>query len=197
MWADLVEAFGYVRGRPRVRVVLLCSTVVGLFGAPYLVLMPLFARNVYGWDEAGLSLMMGTAGAGALVGALLLAYLGDFRRKGLFLLGSLLSGGTCITALGAASAGAALPLLFGTGLSMVCLFALGNTLLQQLVRDEMRGRVMSMWLLSFIGTMPVGSFLSGAAADRFGPRPVLSACGLVILLFGFAVASRNLSLREM
>ncbi len=162
-----------------------------------LVLMPLFARNVYGWDEAGLSLLMGTAGAGALVGALTLAYLGDLRRKGLFLLGSLFSGGACITALGAASPLAALPLLFATGMSMVCLFALGNTLLQQLVRDEMRGRVMSMWILTFIGTMPVGGFLSGAAADRFGARPVLSACGLVILLFGLAVASRNPSLREM
>jgi MFS family permease len=197
MRGDLVEAFGYVRGRPRVRVVLLCSTVVGLFGAPYLVLMPLFARNVYGWDEAGLSLLMGTAGAGALVGALTLAYLGDLRRKGLFLLGSLFSGGACITALGAASATAALPLIFATGMSMVCLFALGNTLLQQLVRDEMRGRVMSMWILTFIGTMPVGGFIAGAASDRFGPRPVLSACGLVILLFGLAVASRNPSLREM
>ncbi|MCA1622172.1 MAG: MFS transporter [Acidobacteria bacterium] len=197
MWGDVVEAFGYVRGRPRVRVVLLCSTVVGLFGAPYLVLMPLFARNVYGWDEAGLSLMMGTAGAGALVGALTLAYLGDLRRKGLLLLGSLFSAGACITALGAASPAAAVPLLFVTGMSVVCLFALGNTLLQQLVRDEMRGRVMSMWILTFIGTMPVGSVLSGAASDRFGPRPVLSACGIVILVFGLAVASRNPSLREM
>ena len=197
MWGDVAEGFGYVRGRPRVRVVLLCSTVVGLFGAPYLVLMPLFARNVYGWDEAGLSLMMGTAGAGALVGALTLAYLGDLRRKGLLLLGSLFSGGACITALGAAPPAAAVPLLFVTGMSMVCLFALGNTLLQQLVRDEMRGRVMSMWLLTFIGTMPVGSVLSGAASDRFGPRPVLAACGVVILLFGLAVASRNPSLREM
>ncbi len=198
MWGDLVEGFGYVRGRPRVRVVLLCSAVVSLFGAPYLVLMPLFARNVYGWDEAGLSLLVGTAGAGALVGALMLAYLGDFRRKGLFLLGSLFAGGACITGFAAAaSPWAALPLLFGTGMSMVCLFALGNTLLQQLVRDEMRGRVMSMWILTFIGTMPVGGFLSGAAADRFGPRPVLAACGLVVLLFGLAVAARNPSLREM
>jgi MFS family permease len=198
MWGDLVEAFGYVRGRPRVRAVLLCSAVVSLFGAPYIVMMPLLARNVYGWDEAGLSLMMGTAGAGALVGALTLAYLGDLRRKGLFLLGSLFLGGACITALGAAaSPAAAVPVLFVTGMSMVSLFALGNTLLQQLVRDEMRGRVMGMWILTFVGTMPFGSFLSGAASDRFGPRPVLAACGLVILLFGLAVASRNPSLREM
>ena len=107
-------------------------------------------------------------------------------------------GGACITgfALAAVAAGGG-ALLFGTGLTMVCFFALGNTLLQQLVRHEMRGRVMSMWILTFIGTTPVGSFLSGAAADRFGPRPVLAACGLVIILFGLAVASRNPSLREM
>jgi predicted MFS family arabinose efflux permease len=171
---------------------------VCLFGAPYLVLLPLFARNVYGWGESGLSLLMGTAGAGALVGALSLAYLGDVRRKGLLLLGSLLAGGAGITGFAASgSPWAALPLLFAAGMSMVCFFALGNTVLQQLVNEEMRGRVMSIWLLTFIGTMPFGSFLSGAAADRFGPRPTLAACGLVILLFGLTVAARSPRLREI
>jgi MFS family permease len=198
MWVDLAEGIRYVRGRPRVRVVLMCSAVVCLFGTPYMVLMPMFAKNVYGWGETGLSLLMGTAGAGALAGALALAYMGDFRRKGLFLLGSLCGGGASIIGFSAATQVAlALPLLFLTGFSMVSFFALGNTLLQQLVRDEMRGRVMSMWLLTFLGTMPVGSFLSGAAADRFGPRPTLAACGLVLLLFALTVASRNPSLREI
>jgi MFS family permease len=198
MWRDFAEGFSYVRGRPRVRVLLLCSTVVCLFGSPYMVLLPLFARNVYGWGETGLALLMGTAGAGALVGALLLAYLGDFARKGLFLLGSLMAGGICIVNFASAvKVWAVLPLLFGTGLSMVSFFAVGNTLLQQLVTDEMRGRVMSMWILTFIGTLPVGSFLSGAAADRFGPRPVLTACGLVVILFGLIVGLRNPRLREM
>ena len=198
MWGDLVEGFRYVRGRPRVSIILLCSFVVCLFGTPYLVLMPLFARNVYGWGESGLSLMMGTAGAGALMGALLLAYLGDFRGKGWFVLGSSFSGGACITGFALAPhASEALPLLFGTGFSMVSFFAVGNTLLQQLVTDEMRGRVMSMWILTFIGTMPVGSFLSGAASDRFGPRPTLAACGLVIVLFVLTVALRNPRLREI
>jgi len=178
--------------------VLLCSTVVCLFGSPYLVLLPLFARNVYGWDEAGLSLLMGAAGAGALVGALGLAYIGEVRRKGLVLLVSMLSGGACITGLAsAASPRLAVPLLFATGMSMVTFFALGNTLVQQLVTDEMRGRVMSMWILTFVGTMPVGSFLSGAASDRFGPRPTLAACGLVILLFGLTAGLVNPRLREM
>jgi len=198
MWVELAEGIRYVRGRPRVRVILLCSTIVCLFGTSYMVLMPLFAKNVYGWDETGLSLLMGTAGAGALTGALVLAYAGDLRRKGLVLLCTLFSGGTCIIGFASVSrVWMALPLLFGTGFSMVCFFALGNTLLQQLVRDEMRGRVLSMWLLTIIGTMPLSSVLAGASADRFGPRPTLVACGLVILLFAFTVASRNPSLREI
>jgi MFS family permease len=198
MWGEIAEGIRYVRGRPRVRVVLLCSTVVCLFATPYIVLMPLFAKNVYGWGETGLSLLMGTAGAGALTGALALAYMGDLKRKGLFLLGTMFSGGSCIVAFASVPrVWMALPLLFGTGVSMVCFFALGNTLLQQLVRDEMRGRVMSMWLLTFIGTLPVSSVLSGAASDRFGPRPTLAVCGAVVILFALTVASRNPSLREI
>jgi MFS family permease len=198
MWNDLAEGFRYVRGRPRVSAVLLCSTVVCLFGTPYMVLLPIFARNVYGWEEAGLSLLMGTAGAGALVGALALAYRGDVPRKGLVLILCMVSGGACIAGLAMASSpAAAIPLLFGTGMSMVTFFALGNTLVQQLVTDEMRGRVMSMWLLTFIGTMPVSGFLSGAAADRFGPRPTLAACGLVILVFGLAAGLLTPRLRQM
>jgi MFS family permease len=196
MWEDLGEGFRYVRGRPRVGALLLSSALMGLFGASYLVLLPLFARNVYGWGEAGLSLLMGTAGAGALVGALGLAYL-DVRRKGLVQLASMLSAGACIVGLAyAPTPRVAVPLLFATGASMVGFFALGNTLLQQLVTDEMRGRVMSMWLLTFIGTAPFGSFLAGAAADRFGPRPTLAAGGLVVLAFGLVALFRNPRLRE-
>ncbi|HVF43429.1 MAG TPA: MFS transporter, partial [Pyrinomonadaceae bacterium] len=171
---------------------------VSLFGGPYLVLMPVFARNVFGGGETGLSLLMGTAGAGALCGALTLAYLGDFRRKGWLVLCSSFSAALCIVGFSATSRTAlALSLLFGVGFSMVLFFAVGNTLIQHLVSDRMRGRVMSMWLLTFIGTMPVASVLAGASADRFGPRPTLAACGAVILLFALAVASRNPSLREI
>jgi MFS family permease len=197
MWRDLTEGFRYVRGRPRVSLILLCSATVSLFGTPYLVLAPLLARNVYGWGETGLSVMMGTAGAGALSGALMLAYLGDFRHKGWFVLCSSFSGGACIIGFASATQAAALPFLFGTGFSMVCFFAVGNTLIQQLVTDEMRGRVMSMWILAFIGTMSVAGFLSGRAADIYGARPTLAACGLVIVLFVLTVGLRNPRLREI
>ena len=120
------------------------------------------------------------------------------RHKGLLLLGGMLAGGAGIVGFAtAASPWAAVPLLFATGMSMVSVFALGNTLIQQLVTEAMRGRVMSMWILTFIGTTPFGSFLSGAAADRFGPRPTLAVCGLVIVLFGLTAGLRNPRLREI
>lgn len=193
LWRDLLDGFYYVGGRPRVRLIILSSAVVSLFGAPYLTLMPLFARDVFGWDETGLSLLMATVGAGAFCGALTLVYLGDVRRKGLIVLVGALSAAFCL--IGFALAGdyrAALAFLFGVGFSMVCFFALSNTLLQQLVTDEMRGRVMSMWILAFIGTMPLGSFMAGLSAERFGAPATLASGGVFIIAFVLLVGVRQL-----
>lgn len=198
VWQDLVEGLRYVRQRPRVFMLLLISGMTSLFGAPFGSMIPLYARDIFFLDESGNALLMGFSGAGAFVGALFLAYLGDFKYKGwsvlcgafgfaLFLIGFSFSTNLTIS----------LGFLFGMGVAIVSCVAVINTLLQKLVTDEMRGRVMSMWLLTIIGTMPVGSFLSGAAADRFGPRPTLAACGIVVLLFGLIAGLRNPRLREM
>ena len=80
---------------------------------------------------------------------------------------------------------------------MVTFFALGNTLLQQLVRDEMRGRVMSMFILSFIGTMPIGNFIAGSAAEHFGAPRTLAAGGIIIAIFIAVVTLKDKRLREL
>ncbi len=90
-----------------------------------------------------------------------------------------------------------LPVLFAVGVSTLCFYTVGNTLLQQLVTDRMRGRVMSMWLLTFVGTMPFGALLAGAAAKAYGTAPTLAACGLVVLIFAALVALTNKGLREI
>src|SRR5438552_1346426 len=84
---DLVAGFRYVGGRPRVSMLLMISAVTSMFGAPYLSMTPVFARDIFHLGETGLALLMGMAGAGAFFGALFLAYLGDFRHKGWFVLG--------------------------------------------------------------------------------------------------------------
>src|SRR5688572_7598326 len=97
LWRDLIEGFRYVRNRPRVSALLMLSAFNSLFGAPYFTMVPIYARDIFHLGEAGLALMMGTAGAGAFVAALLVAYLGDFRRKGQFVLGGAILFGICIT----------------------------------------------------------------------------------------------------
>src|SRR5689334_831238 len=97
LWRDLIEGFSYVRNRPRVSSLLLLAAVNSLFGAPYFSMVPIYARDIFHLGETGLALLMGVAGVGALLGALLVAYLGDFRRKGWFVLGGAITFGLSIT----------------------------------------------------------------------------------------------------
>ncbi len=81
--------------------------------------------------------------------------------------------------------------LFGLGFALVVSVAITNTLLQKLVTDQMRGRVMSMFILSFMGTMPIGNILAGAASNQFGPQHTLAVGGFVVTLVATGVAIFN------
>ena len=198
MWHDLMNGFRYVRRRGRVSMLLSISAVASMFGAPYMTLMPFFTRNVLGLGETGLSVMMGVAGAGSFLSALMLTFLGNLRRKGLYVIGGSAAAGACIVGFALSrSVPVSLLMLFGIGFSIVCSIAVTNMLLQELVTDEMRGRVMSMFMLSFIGAWPIGSFLAGVAARRFGAPYTLAVGGLVIVCFNAYVAIRSPRLRAM
>ncbi|HJS22724.1 MAG TPA: MFS transporter [Pyrinomonadaceae bacterium] len=198
LWQDLVEGFRYVRNRPRVLSLLLLGSINSLFGAPYFTLVPIYARDIFHLGETGLALMMGTAGAGAFCSALLVAYLGDFRRKGWFVLGGAITFGLCIMGFALSSRlRLSLLFLFGLGFALVMALALTNTLLQKLVTDQMRGRVMSMFLLSFVGTMPIGNILAGTASNHFGPQRTLAVGGFIITLVATGVAIFNKRLRDL
>jgi MFS family permease len=198
IWRDLVDGIRYVRNRPRVSSLLLLSGVNSLFGAPYFSLVPIYARDIFHLGETGLALMMGTAGAGAFFGALLVAYLGDFRRKGWFVLGGAILFGICIAGFAVASRlTMSLMFLFGLGFALVVSIAITNTLLQKLVTDQMRGRVMSMFLLSFMGTMPIGNILAGTASQHFGPQHTLAFGGFVVTMVATSVLIFNRRLREL
>lgn len=198
LWQDLVAGFRYVRHRPRVFSLLSISAATSLFGAPYLTLAPIFARDIFHMGATGLAWMMGTAGAGAFLGALVLAYLGDFRRKGWSVLGGALAFGLCLIVF-AQSTNLILSLvfLFGVGFAIVISVAVTNTLLQKLVTDEMRGRVMSMFILSFIGAMPIGNLLAGAVSHRFGAPVTLTAGGLAIVVYVTIMTLTNKRLRGL
>jgi predicted MFS family arabinose efflux permease len=198
LWRDLVEGISYVRNRPRVSSLLILSAVNSFFGAPYFSMVPIYARDIFRLGATGLALMMGIAGGGAFLGALLVAYLGDFRRKGWFVLGGATMFGLCITGFALSSRLTfSLLFLFGLGFALVVSVALTNTLLQKLVTDKMRGRVMSMFLLSFMGTMPIGNILAGTLSNHFGPQRVLAIGGLIVTTAASGVAIFNKRLREL
>ena len=198
LWQDLLDGFRYVRKRPRVFSLLSISAVNSLFGAPYLTLIPIFARDIFHQGASGLAWMMGVAGAGAFFGALLLAYLGDFKRKGWSVLGGAFGFGVFLIAFGLSTRlSLSLLFLFGVGFAIVTSVAVTNTLLQQLVTDEMRGRVMSMFILSFIGAMPIGNLLAGAVSHKYGAPRTLAAGGVCIILYVTVVAVRNKRLRNL
>ncbi|HKS08711.1 MAG TPA: MFS transporter [Pyrinomonadaceae bacterium] len=198
LWHDLIDGFRYVRNRPRVSALLLLSGINSLFGAPYFTLVPIYARNIFHLGETGLALMMGTSGAGAFMGALLVAYLGDFRRKGWLVVGGSIAFGVCIAAFALSPRlTMSLAFLFGLGFSLVVCVSTINTLLQKLVTDQMRGRVMSMFILSFMGTMPIGNIVAGTASNHFGPQHTLATGGIIVALVATGVAIFNKRLRDL
>jgi len=198
LWRDLVEGIRYVRNRPRVSILLTISAFNSFFGAPYLTFVPIFARDIFGLGASGLAWMMGTAGAGAFLGALVLAYLGDFKGKGWTVIGGAFAFGVCLIGFSLSThLVVSIVFLFGVGFSIVTSVAVVNTLLQKLVTDQMRGRVMSMFILSFIGTMPIGNLIAGVASHRFGAPHTLAAGGCAVVLFAAFVALTNKPLREL
>ena len=197
-FGDLVAGLRYVAGRPRVSMLLIISAVASLFGAPYIYMTPVFARDVFHVGESGLALLQGMAGAGALFGALFLAYLGDFKNKGWFILCGDFAFAVCLVCFSLSNNfKLSLCFLFALGFGVMCSVAVTNTLLQKLVPDEMRGRVMSMFMLSFIGAMPFGNLAAGAVSHRFGVQRTLAAGGVIIALFVMAVTWLSPRLREL
>src|SRR5499427_6062820 len=195
---NLAAGFRYVAGRPRVSMLLVISAVASLFGAPYIYMTPVFARDVFHLGEIGLALLQGMAGAGALFGALFLAYLGDFKHKGWFVLCGVLAFGICLVGFSLSTrVTLSLLFLFALGFGIVCSVAVTNTLLQKLVTDEMRGRVMSMFMLSFIGAMPIGNLIAGAASHRFGVQHTLATGGIIIAVFAGTLTIKSPRLRQL
>jgi len=198
VWHDLVEGLRYVRRRPRVFMLLMISGITSLFGAPYLSMIPVYARDIFHMDESVNALLMGLSGAGAFIGALVLAYLGNFKYKGWSVLSGAFGFALCLIGFAySTNLIISLAFIFGMGFAIVSCVAVVNTLLQQLVTDEMRGRVMSMFILSFIGTMPIGNFIAGAAAERFGAPHTLATGGIIIAIFIAIVTLRDKRLRGL
>ena len=166
---NLVEGLRYVARNPTVLSLIAIAMIPVLFVMPYVMsLMPIFADEVYGIGPEGLGLLMSTLGVGALAGTLTVASLGNFRHRGLLLLGSGVAMGLMLTLFGLSKwLPLTLVVLVGLGFPQMAFMSLNMTLLQMSISDEIRGRVMSVYMLDR-ALVPLGSLLAGAVANYWG-----------------------------
>ena len=166
---NLAEGLRYVAGDRVVLWLFALFLIPTLFTQPYAALLPIFARDMEVGAE-GLGLLLGASGLGSLASILVLASLGNYRRKGWLFFGSLIAEGALIFLFAASSSFLpSLAILVAIGMAGTVFFTLRQTLLQYLIPDEVRGRVMSLREVSF-GFGPLGSLGSGIAADGFSRR---------------------------
>lgn len=181
---DLLEGLRFVRDNRVILVLIMMVGITSLFGSSYMILMPVFASNVLKVGVRGLGLLMSSTGVGALFAALTLARLGNFRYKGRFIiLSSLVFSLALVLFALSKSYLLSLIILPLIGWSSVTAISLINNALQILVPDEFRGRVMSVFMLTFAGIMPFGNLIAGASSEVWGVSFTVMLSGIMLFLF--------------
>jgi MFS family permease len=175
------EGLGYALRTPDIALIVLVMAVVGTFGYNFTVILPLIAKYVLNTNAFGLGVLTSAMAVGSLTGALGIAYLGRADRRTLFV-GA--AGFSVLLVLVALSGWWVLtiPLLAALGLFSIVFTATANTRMQLVAPPQLRGRVMSIYTLLFMGSTPFGSLIVGGLADRLGVQPAIAAMGLVCIL---------------
>jgi MFS family permease len=198
VWQELKDGFRYAAGFAPIRDILLIFALVNLVGMPYMVLMPVFAKDVLHGGPSALGFLMGCTGLGALGGAVFLA-----SRKSVLGLGKMIPiaatifGSALIVFSFSRLLFFSLGLMLLTGIGQMILMATSNTLLQTVVDDDKRGRVMSFYTMAFMGATPVGSLIAGFLASKIGAPWTVFIGGIVCIFGALFFAKRLPILREL
>jgi predicted MFS family arabinose efflux permease len=197
IFQQLREGWTYVANFAPIRNVLLLLALVSLVGMPYTVLMPIFASKVLHGGPNTLGLLMAASGVGALIGAMFLAARRTVLGLGKFIpLMAATFGVGLVTVSFTRVVWLALLLMVLTGLGFMVQMAVSNTVLQTIVDEDKRGRVMSFYTMAFMGTAPFGSLLAGLVADRIGVPYTLMFGGIGCVLGALWFARSLPSLRK-
>jgi MFS family permease len=197
VFKGLKEGFAYAFGFPPIRSLLLLLALVSLTGMPYAVLMPVFAKNVLHGGPHTLGFLLGASGVGAAVGAIYLA-----SRTSVLGLGKLIVIASSIFGIGLITFSISRILLLSllflvfTGFGMMVQMASCNTVLQTIVEEDKRGRVMSLYTTAFMGMVPFGSLLAGSLASKIGAPTTITISGIACILGSIRFARKLPSLRE-
>ncbi|MCB8964452.1 MAG: MFS transporter [Bacteroidales bacterium] len=188
---DLLEGFRYSFNFKPIRYLLYFVVVMGFFGLPFQVFLPVFAKDILQGNSQMLGYLTGSMGAGALMGAFYLA-----SRKGMcsiprvILFTSVTAGVGLVAFSLSTNPMLSVVLVFFTGFGMIAQFAAVNTLIQHIVDEDKRGRVVALYGMSFMGITPIGSLLLGGIAPWVGVPFTLVGAGLCCLLATFTFAKR-------
>ena len=198
MREELAAGFRYVTRFVPVRSALVLLSLVSVMGMPYTVLMPAVSAKVLHGGPHTLGFLMTASGVGALGGALYLA-----SRRSVIGLGRAMAVASTTFGVGLAlfslsrSLWLSLLLLPLVGAGMMVTMAATNTIIQTVVSEELRGRVMAFYTMAFLGTAPIGSLIAGLAADRVGPQRTILLGGLSCIAAGVWFTLRLPRLREL
>jgi MFS family permease len=195
---ELREGAAYVFGFAPMRAILLLVSLVSLMGMPYTVLMPVFAKDIFHGGPHTLGFLMAATGAGALLGAVFLASKKTVIGLGRWIVQATLIFGAGLVAFAfSRSFSLSLALLALVGFGMIVQLASSNTVLQTLVEDDKRGRLMSFYAMAFMGTAPFGSLLAGGLAARIGAPYTVMVGGVSCLVAGLLFAQKLPALRRL
>jgi MFS family permease len=189
---DLKEGFHYAFGVLPIRFILILLSVMSLVGMSYAVLMPVFAKQILGGGPHTFGFLMAAIGLGALCGTLYLA-----SRKSILGLVKIIAFSMAVFGCGlilfslSRALWLSLSILFITGFAMMVQMASSNTIIQSIIEDDKRGRVMSFYAMSFIGTAPFGSLIAGSLGAKIGAPLTVAlgggCCFVAALVFAFKI----------
>ncbi len=189
-WRELASGFAYAFGFTGTRRLLLLLMAMGFFTAPWSSLMPIFAAETFSGDSRTFGFLIGAVGLGAIAGTFALAARGSVRGLGRVVASTTVVAGAALTGFslsGTLWLSLALLAVFGAGL--VVMAASINTILQTLADEDKRARVISMYVMCFLGFAPIGNFTAGALAEVIGAHWTLFGCGLIVVFVGGTFAS--------
>jgi MFS family permease len=187
-WNDLREGLRYVVHQRVIRMLILNLGMISLFGLGIVTLLPAWSVDILGGDAKTNGLLLSARGLGSLMSALLIASLGRFKFRGkLLTYGSLGLPFMMIAFAFIRWIPLSLLAMVGIGLGFMLIVNTTNALVQTLVQDQLRGRVMGVYTLIFFGAMPVGSLLAGSLASRLGEPLTVTLSAVAMLIFSLLI----------
>jgi len=188
-WRELASGFAYAFGFTGTRRLLLLLTALGFFTAPWSSLMPIFAAETFSGDSRTFGFLIGAVGLGAILGTFALVARSSVRGLGRVIAAATVLAGIALAAFSlSGTLWLSLVFLGFFGAGLVVTAASVNTILQTVAEEDKRARVISMYVMCFLGFAPLGNFAAGALAETIGAHRTLLGCGLVVALTGGAFA---------